>query len=866
MSFYNALLRLYPRSFRAEYGPELIRTFQESVRDRGKVAAAIAALFDVVPNALAAHGRILAQDLRYARRTLSRSPGFALTVVMVTALGVGANTAVFTVTDFVLLRPLPFREPEALVRICEGPKEGGGWGCMNELSPANYRDVTKASQSFETVGVFAQSSVNLVGSGDPVRLQSLLVSAQVIPLLGVTPLLGRLFDTTAARDRDNQSVVLGYGLWQSRFGGDFRVLGQTIQLGGRPMTVIGVMPQGFHFPSPDVQLWMPLVLTEDDFSDRTNTYLHGIARLKHGVSFEQARGDINTLAARFQKDYPETNAETGFSFFRLRDADSPRYRVMLLALSGASLALLLLTSANLANLLLARASNRERELAVRAALGAGRERLVRQMLTESIVLALIGGVVGLLVAVLAMPLLSYLIPTSLPQADRPGVDLRTLALAGSFTALIGIGFGLLPALRVGGKTGFSALREGARSGGRRQRLRTVLVTAEVSISVALLISSGFLIRAVMRVNAVDPGFSPESVLAMRTELPSPRYDEPIRRNEFYRQVLEKVSVLPGVRAAAYTSGLPMVLTGGIAGVEVPGQEVPNRRTSGVGWRFVTPQYFRVLEIPMVQGREIEEADGPDRPLVAVVSESFVNEYWPGENPIGKTFRVQARDTLINPPRTVVGVVRDIKVRGLERTAEPQLYLPARQMPPTVGGLYPPKELVVRTSARGSNILPQVREIIRGVDPEQPISDVRLLSEVVERQTASRRAQLQVLGALSLIALLLTGVGIHGLLAFLVAQRAREIGVRLALGAERGRVAAMIVKEAGLWTLIGCIPGVFLAYAAAKGMQALLFGIGPSDPVTMGLGLVVVLVVSLAGSLLPALRAVRISPLLAMRTE
>jgi predicted permease len=482
------------------------------------------------------------------------------------------------------------------------------------------------------------------------------------------------------------------------------------------------------------------------------------------------------------------------------------------------------------------------------------------MLTESVVLALIGGAAGVLVATLAVPLLSHLVPTTLPLSEEPRVDLRALAIAGAFTALTAIGFGVIPAAVVG-RTGFSALRDGTRGGGgRRQRLRSVLVTVEVAVSVVLLVASGLLIRAVLKVQGVDPGFASERVLTLRTSLPSSRSADSGRRTEFYDRVLRGVESLPGVQAVAYTSGLPMVLTGGIAGVEVPGVEARNRRTDGVSLRYVTPQFFAALRIPIVQGRAVEERDRPGRPRVAVVSESFVQRYWPNETAIGKTIRV--RD--LEP--TVVGVVRDIKVRGLERTNEPQLYMAAAQAPSALGSLYIPKDLVLRTSQGIETIIPAVRDVIRRVDPEQPISDVRLLSEVVAGQTADRRAQLRVLSALAVVALLLTGIGIHGLLAFMVAQRSREIGVGHALGGEPGRVARMIVGEAARLALLGGIPGILVAYGAARVMSALLFGIPPGDPLTLASGALLVILVTLGGALAPALRAVRVSPLLAMRAE
>jgi len=862
LSVYRALLRLYPASIRAEYGAELLRTFAESTRGEGRVATILAAIVDVVPNAMLAHGAILRQDLGYAARTMSRSRGFVATVVLVTALGVGANTATFSVADFVLLRPLPFPDPNALVRLCEGPREGGGFGCMNELSPANYRDVVAMTTKVRGWGAFTGAEVNLVGVGEPVRIPASVVSAEVLPLLGVRPMVGRVFDTTGGGQSNAGSVVLGYGLWQSQFGGDPGIVGKAIRLDDTARVIIGVMPAGFHFPAPDIELWTPLVLREEDYADRGDTYLQAIGRLAPGATFEQARTELALVFARLARDHAETNAETGFSFFRQRDYVFPRYRLMLLALCGASLSLLLLTAANLANLLLVRAAGRERELAVRAALGAGRERLVRQMLTESVVLALLGGAVGVLVAALSVPLLSHLVPTTLPVAAQPRLDLRALLIAGTFTALIGIGFGLIPAMSVGGRTGFRALHEGARGGGgRRQRLRGALVTLEVAVSVVLLVASGLLIRAVWKVQAVDPGFQSAGVLTLRTTLSPSRSADSVRRTEFYDRVLAGVLSLPGVEAAAYTSGLPMVLTGGIAGVEIPGEEVRrDRRRDGVSLRYVTPQLFSVFGIPVVRGRVVGDGDRLGRTPVAVVSESFVRAYWPNDLPIGKTFRVRGQE------HTVVGVVRDIKVRGLERTNEPQLYLAAAQAPGALGVLYIPKALVIRASDRSETLIPAVRDVVRRVDPEQPISDVRLLSDVVEGQTADRRAQLHVLSALAAVALLLTGIGIHGLLAFMVAQRSREIGVRLALGAEPGRVARMIVGEAARMALFGIVPGVLVAYGAARAMSALLFGIPPGDPLTLASGAVVVVLATLAGSLAPALSAVRVSPLVAMRAD
>jgi predicted permease len=729
---------------------------------------------------------------------------------------------------------------------------------MNQLSPANYRDFRNMSSSFEAMGAFAGDAVNLVGGGEPRRLAIAPVTSEVLPLLGVRPVRGRVFESGS--DEDRSAAVISYGLWQSQFGGDPGIVGRKVNLNGAPYTIIGVMPRAFYFPSRDVQLWTLLTFSEEDFADRANSYIEGVGRLERGVTFEQARTELSMLADRLGRQYPETNAETGVSFYRMRDNMSPRFRLMLLSLGGASLCLLLLTCANLANLLLARAAAQERELAVRAALGAGRDRLVRQLITQSVVLALLGGGAGLVLAVITVPLFSSLVPATLPLATRPDLDLRVLGVAALFTGVTALGFGVVPALRAG-SAGFDALREGHRAGGRKQHIRAVLVTVEVAVSVALLVASGLLIRAVWRVQSVDPGFVTHNVLTIKTALPRPKYDSPVRRTGYYEQVLTRVRALPGVQSAAFTSGLPLVVTGLITDVDIPGRDAQSARTGGgVSHRWITPQYFRTMGIPLHRGRDVEDADTTDRAWVAVVSVSFVERYWPGQDPIGKTFGHRGRT------RTIVGVVGDIKVRGLERTSEPQMYLPAQQIAEALPANFDPKDLVIRHSGRGDALVPAVREIVRAADPDQPLSDVRTLDEVLAGDTASRRAQLQVLGVLAAVAVLLSGVGIYGLLAYTVSQRSREIGVRLALGAHPARVGRMILIEGMRLALMGIVPGVLCAYAAGRWMSSLLFGVAPGDPATFATAVGLALVMAIAGSAVPALRAVRVTPMSVLRAD
>jgi putative ABC transport system permease protein len=435
-----------------------------------------------------------------------------------------------------------------------------------------------------------------------------------------------------------------------------------------------------------------------------------------------------------------------------------------------------------------------------------------------------------------------------------------LAVAALFTGLTGLGFGLFPALRAG-HTGFAALREGTRAGGgRKQRVRAALVAVEVTMSVILLITSGLMIRAVWRVQAIDPGFAPQRVLTLRTALPRPKYDSPVRRGEYYERVLTRVRALPGVQSAAFISGLPLVMTGLITGVEVPGHEVRGRRNDGVSHRWVTPQYFKTMGIPLRRGRDVEDSDTRDRTWSAVVSASFAERYWPAQDPIGKTFRHR------DQTRTVVGVVGDVRIRGLERTSEPQIYLPAPQITEDFPSILDPKDLVIRHGGQGDALVAAVRQIVREVDPEQPISDVRPMEEVLAGDTATRRAQLQVLGVLAAVAVLLSAVGIYGLLAYTVAQRSQEIGVRLALGADPARVGRMILADGMRMAVIGIVPGVLGAYAAARAMSALLFGVAPGDPATFATAVGLALLMTFAGSLVPALRAVRVSPMSVLRAE
>ncbi len=861
MRFYRLLLHCYPAAFRAEYGGEMCGIFAQRVQLASglgaRVALWITAFFEILFNALAVHFDILWQDLRYTARALGRSPGFALTALVVIALGVGANTAVFSITDHALIRPLPFRDPDRLVKVWERLP---GYSRM-EPSPANYRDWKRMSTAFDAMGAFTDRAMNLVGQGDPQRLAVAVMTSDVLPTLGISPLFGRAF--TGADDRAGaaSTMLLSYGLWQSQFGGDPTIIGRKLLLDDRPYLVIGVMPRDFSFPSREIDLWLPAQFSEADFEDRSNNDLEVVARLKPGVTLDDARAQMSVIAAQLAREYPKDNSKVGANVLRLRDELSTKSRLLLWVLMGAAICVLLIACANVANLLLARSLVREKELAVRAAMGAGRERLARQLATETLVLAALGGLLGVAVAFAGLPLLIKLVPDNLPIAQAPSLDFRVLAFAGVLTVLTAGAFGVLPALRIGARASLSGLREGARAGGGRKAwLRAGLVVAEVTISIVLLVSAGLLMRALIRLQGVDPGFRTDGVLTLRTALPMPKYVKTDVRGAFFDHVLSEVRRLPGVKQAAYISGLPMVWGGGIWPVSVNGEQRERVAAYTASLRYITPGFFASMTIPMHQGRDVSDSDTVNRQYVAVVSDSFVRKYWPGQNPLGQHFQFAFHD------RMVVGVVGDIRVRGLEGPSEPQVYIPHRQTQDGSLIFYAPKDLVVKAAGSPASLLPAIRQIIHSADAEQPVSDVRMLSDIVDSATASRSVQLRVVGIFAAIAFLLAAIGIHGLLSFAVSQRTPEIGVRLALGARASDILSMVMRQ-GMWlSVAGVVPGIALAYAAGRGMESVLAGVEPGDVLTFASATVLAIVMTFVGSFLPAMRAVRVDPLLAIRAE
>jgi predicted permease len=641
------------------------------------------------------------------------------------------------------------------------------------------------------------------------------------------------------------------------FGSPSAALKRTLTLDNRARTVIGVMPAGFTFPSRDPVLWVPMPPFDRLGQSRTNLLLNVVARLRPGVSLRHAQAEMNLMADRMRRDYPKDNAGVGVVVVDLRDVVSPQARMLVWIVFAAAFCLLLIVCTNLTNLLLARAVARRQEIAVRAAIGAGLWRLVRQMLTESALLAAVGGLIGSAIAIGAVPLVARIVPDVLPVSAAPAVDLRVLTFAMAITIVTCFTVGVVPALSSSRAADAQALR--ARAGEPAGRLRSALVLTEVAATVTLLVAGGLLVKAMWRVQSVELGFHADGVLTLRTNLPFLKYPTYAVRRGFYERVLNGTRALPGVVSAGYTTGLPLVLGGGISMVTVPGVVDDPATAPRASVRWVTPDYFSTMGIPLRRGRMVDGRDTAATAPVAVISEGLARRLWPGQDPIGRQF------VTFNHTRTVVGVAGDIVVRGLERTSEPQIYFSPEQLAP-FGIFYSPRDLVVRATGSALALVPAIRKIVHDADPEQPVTNVQLFDDLVAQQTVSRRDQLMVLGLFAAVAFLLAAVGIHGLLSYTVQSRTREVGVRIALGAAPRVILNMFLRQGAVLGLAGVAIGMPLAYAAGRGMTALLFGLSAADPSVYLLAAVVAVTMTIASSVIPAVRAAGIDPAITIRSE
>jgi predicted permease len=802
------------------------------------------------------------QDVRYGLRMLLKTPGFTAVAVIALALGIGANSAIFSVVNTILLKPLPYKDPDRLVMVWEDDTKHGY--PRDTPAVANYIDWRDQNQVFEGMAAMADQSFNLTGVGEPERIDGQRVSANLFPLLGVEPSLGRAFLPEEDKPGSPRVVILSHGLWQRRFGADPKVIGQPLNLNGESYTVVGVMPSHFQFPSPEENLWVPIAFTSEEAASRGRHYLKVLARLKPNVTLEQAQAEMKAIAARLEQQYPEQNTQLGAVVTPLHEYVAGDIRPALLILMGAVGFVLLVACANVANLLLARASVRQKEIAVRIALGASRWRLIRQFLTESVLLAVLGGGVGLLLSIWGVNLLKTFIPENISQAKAITIDAKVLAFTFLVSLLTGLIFGLFPATQASNFNINETLKEGGRdsaAGSRGNRIRGVLVVAEVAVSLILLIGAGLLINSFLRLRNVDPGFRTNNLLTMGVVLPETKYPDHARRSAFYTEMIRRVEALPGVQSAAVTNWIPLVRQGDSVGVTFEGRPAPEPGKMPIAvTRVVSPHYFNTMGIQLLQGRQFTDQDKVDSPNVVVISETMARRYWPGENPLGKRLtpgRPESPDDWCE----VIGVVKDVRQFELDADPKPQMYLTYAQ-----ADFFAPRHLVVSTNVEPLGLAATVRRTVWEIDKDQPVSNIRTMEDVLSESVARQRFSMLLLGIFAALALALAAVGIYGVMSYSVAQRTREIGIRMALGAQTRDVLKLTVGGGLKLVLIGVLIGLVAAFILTRMMSSLLFGITATDPTTFIIISLVLIGVALFASYIPARRATKVDPMIALRYE
>jgi putative ABC transport system permease protein len=804
----------------------------------------------------------LIKDLRYGIRGLLKRPGFTVVAVLTLALGIGANTAIFSVVNAVLLKPLQFQDPERLVIIWEDATFAGF--PRNTPAPANYVDWKTQTQSFADMAATAEETFNLTGDGDPERVAAYSVTANFFPLLGVSPALGRAFTADDDRPGAHKVTLLSHGLWQSRYGSDPQILNRDIQLNGEKYTVVGVMPAGFQFFESDVRLWAPIAFTAEQLANRGGHYLKVIARMKPGVTLDQAQADLAAVMARVAKDHPGPTMEGKLGAFAvpLREELAGDVRGSLVVLLVAVAFVLLIACANVAGLLLARAVARRREIALRIALGAGRSRVVRQLLTESLLLAAVSGVLGTVLAYWSFAFLRKLVPEQMALLTSLTLDTRILLFTLLISLATGVIFGLVPALQSANVDLNEALKQGTRvtSTGK---LRSALIVFEVALSLVLLVGAGLLIQTLFQLFNQYSVLQPEQVLTMRTVLPGTKYEEPQRRDAFYQQVLNRVENLPGVVSAGYTTSVPLSWKGGTSGFVPEGLSSP---IPGLAYdanhRQVSVNYLQTMKVPLRVGRYFDTRDNANSMPVVIINETMARQYWPGVNALGRRFN--AGDPGEGPWMEIVGIVADVRQMGLDEPVKAEMYMPYQQVPDWPS--YTPRDLAIRTVGEPMSIAGSVRQIVREVDPDQPISNIATMSELLGDEAAQRRMGMIMLVSFAGLALLLASLGIYGVLAYFVTQHTNEIGVRIALGASRRNILTLVLKKGMVLTLLGVVIGLAASAALTRLMSSLLFGVRSSDPVTFTIVPLLLVVVAFLACWIPARRATKVDPMIALRYE
>jgi len=791
------------------------------------------------------------QDLRFGARMLAKNPGFTLIAVLTLALGIGANTAIFSVVNGVLLKPLPYDQPGQLVQLWEDPGSGTR---KNRIAPGAFLDWREHNTTFESLSVFGGANLNLTGVGEPERLNGVEVSACALEILRARPLLGRAFAPDEDQPGKDKVVVLTYRLWQRRWSGDAAIIGRTVQLGGQSYTVIGVLPPNF-LPWETAEFVIPYVFSPQAAQQRGMHFLRAFARLKPGVSVEQAQVELNAFAQRLKPLYPASKKDWGVTVVPLHEEITGQIKPTLLLLLGAVALVLLIACANVANLLLARASARQRELTIRAAIGAGRWRIVRQLLTESALLALLGALCGFLLAYWSVDALPRLITVNMPRAQEVSLDMRVLGFTLLVSLVTGLAFGLAPAYQAARLNLNGTLKESGRGSlsNARNRLRGGLVVAEVALALMLMVGAGLLLKSFIRLSSVPPGFNPQNALTMGITLPEKKYPDAARRSAFFMQAIQRIEALPGVTAAGLTWTLPV-----IGGPPSNRFKIEGRKSEPEGgdadFDYCTPNFFRALGIPLLKGRVFEAGDAAESPRVVIVNEALVRAYFPNEEPLGQRLRIE------NESWEIVGVVGDWRSRGLGEKVSPRYYMP---QPFSKWGS---GSLIVRTAGAPLALAESVRKAILTVDAEQPVANLRTLEDVIATSVAQRRLTLRLIGVFAVLALLLAALGLYGVMAYVVTLRTNEIGVRLALGAQTRDVLRMVVRQGMTLVGIGLLIGLIGAFSLTRFIAAQLYEMSPVDPATFALVSLLLTGVALLACYIPARRATKVDPLIALRHE
>ncbi len=804
----------------------------------------------------------LLQDVRFAARTFLRSPRFTIPAVLALALGIGATSAIFSVVRGVMLKPLPYPDPDRIVVVWENNLRRNR--PRNVVGAANFVEWRERNRSFDHLGMVGPSRINVILNGQPEEVAGLLVSSDALTALGVQPAMGRLYTAEEDLEGNDRVILLGYEFWQSRYGGRGDILGTTITANGRPRSVIGIMPSGFTIVGQRADFMVPYGWTLERLRSAPGRgSSHGLARLRDGVTFEQATSDMTAIAAQLGKEFPQRNAGWSVTLVPVHEQMVDQIRPALLVLAGAVLLVLLIACVNVANLLLARSTVRQRELGLRTALGAGRGRLLRQMLTESLLLSFVGGIAGLALAFAfhrgLLALVANRIPV--PRLEQVALDLPVLAFTFALAVGTGLLFGLIPAL-LAAATANDALREGGRHGAspRSRRALGALVIAEVALSLVLLAGAGLLIRSFFRLQSVSPGFDASGVLTARVQLPGARYNDSRRSSAFFTETVSRIRALPGVQSAAAVSFLPLAGPGigtSFYRADRPQPAAGEAPTTEV--RPVTPEFFRTMRVPMLSGRDFNDSDTADSPLVAIVGEALARQHLSGEHPIGKRLHVNI-GTVDGMNVEIVGVVGNVKMTSLDTEARPAVFLPHTQL--SIGLM----TYVVRTDTTPLSLVNSVAASVHALDPELPLADVRTLNDVVDATLARPRTVSVLLTTFALMALILAGVGVYGVMAYSVSQRTQEIGVRMALGATANSVFRLVLGQALRLVAIGVVVGLIAAGLLTRVLESMLYDTEPLDPWTFVVTATVLVAVATLACYLPARRGTRIAPVEALRAE